>query len=434
VLDQAGRVVDFGQWKRVFVACSGSFKIERFLAQKWPDLEITGNDVSLLSCALGGLAAGSPVAFRFKDELAWLEPAREEADDVGRAALLMIALNASTYASGKPNRYKLGHLDQIKARLEPLAQAARDKFVKALDELHLVDFQGGDFAALGLQAARDGSGVISFPPTYRGGYERQYRFLSANVEWTQPSYDVFDPADLSTYLNKLDATQAPWLVFCDQAIEGREPVTEFRAGRAKPIYGYGNTAQRAALRRKRPSSQPFDYKQLDVAKLGPRSKVALVPASSAQANYVKDIFLAKHIKHSPGMANLLVYVDDMLAGLIIYSLSRHQVYSADEIYLLSDLSTSREGRISKLIARLALSGPVISWLESRFLRRFGFVVTTAFAKNPVSMKYRGVFDLLKRVETPGGFMLNYGKPVTREKLDTAYRWWWREHGSKINVG
>ena len=39
---------------------------------------------------------------------------------------------------------------------------------------------------------------------------------------------------------------------------------------------------------------------------------------------------------------------------------------------------------------------------------------------------------IERTETAGGFMLNYGKPTTREKVETIYRWWWREHGSKIN--
>ena len=432
VLEQAGRAVDFTNWKRAFVACSGSFKIERFLAKRCPGIEITGNDVSLVSCALGSLAAGEPLEFTFVQELEWLEPLRVVADPVGRVGLLMIALNCGTYATGATNRYKAGHLGQIKERAEPLAEAARAKIVKALDELDLVAFEPGDFISLALKAAEDGQGVVSFPPTYRGGYERQYRFLTANVQWPSPSYEVFNPSDLGKFVDRLDAIGNPWLIFTDQAIDDREPVTEFQAGRAKPIFGYSNSSHHAALTTRRPATTPFNYVPLDVSKLGPRSKVELVPATSGQASYIKDIYLAKNIKHAPGMANLLVYVDGMLAGLMIFALSRHQVYDPNEIYLLSDLSLSREGRISKLIARLATSKPVISWLESRFLRRFAYVVTTAFSKHPVSMKYRGVFDLLKRTETAGGFMLNYGKPTTREKVETIYRWWWREHGSKIN--
>lgn len=432
VLEQANRSIDFSYWQRTFVACSGSFKIERFIAQRFPTMEITGNDVSLVSCALGSLAAGDPIDFTFTGELEWLEPLRVAADPVGRVGLLMIALNCGTYATGATNRYKAGHLSQIKDRAEPLAEAARAKIVKALDQLQLVDFQMGDFVTLALKAAEEGQGVISFPPTYRGGYERQYKFLGNNISWTAPTYDVFDPAALGGFLDRLDLIGNPWLIFSDQAIAGRDPVTEFQAGRAKPIYGYSNVSRHAALDTRRPATTPFAYEPLDLSKLGPRSRVELVPATSGQASYVKDIYLAKNIKHAPGMANLLVYVDGMLAGLIIFALSRHQVYDPNEIYLLSDLSTSREGRISKLIARLTTSKPVISWLEGRFLRRFSYVVTTAFSKHPVSMKYRGVFDQLKRTETAGGFMLNYGKPTTGEKIETIYRWWWREHGSKIN--
>ncbi len=105
-------------------------------------------------------------------------------------------------------------------------------------------------------------------------------------------------------------------------------------------------------------------------------------------------------------------------------------YHPDPIYLLSDLSTSRAGRLSKLIASLALCKEVITFLERHYVRRIAYVQTTAFSKSPVSMKYRGIFELKTRSPNEDGFLLNYGQLASGKTAAETFATWWAKHGKR----
>jgi hypothetical protein len=94
---------------------------------------------------------------------------------------------------------------------------------------------------------------------------------------------------------------------------------------------------------------------VDPAALTARSAVEIVAASSGQMNFLKDIYLAKAIAHTSGIANFLVLIDGGLAGGFIYA--RHRS-GGDAIYLLSDFALAPKSWLSKLIAMLATSHTV----------------------------------------------------------------------------
>ena len=124
-------------------------------------------------------------------------------------------------------------------------------------------------------------------------------------------------------------------------------------------------------------------------------------------NFLKDVYLAKGITHTSGIANFLVLLDGQLAGGFIYARSK---FGGDDLYLLSDFTLAAKSRVSKLIAMLATSEPIIRRMEVKLVQRINAVYTTAFTKKPVSMKYRGIFDLVGR--KPG--MLNYASQIRRQ--------------------
>lgn len=320
------------------------------------------------------------------------------------------------------------------SRIDELLGAARARVDKFAQDLRLSSFSAVDFREHIRAGVEAGAGIIAYPPTYRGGYEQQYRFLHASVEWSAPSYAVFDPADIGSVLDQLDEARSPWCILTDRQIHDRAPILEFTPGRQRTIYGYGRGARPSYGWTPASRAAPFRYKPLDLTALTATSGVELVPIDGPAAAYIKDVYLAKNIVHVGGMANIAVLLDGMLAGLLVYTLSEYGVYSPREIYLLSDLSVSREGKLSKLIARLALSRAIIAHLETKFVRIFDLVVTTAFSKHPVSMKYRGLFDLLKRTEADGGYILNYGKAPIDETPADAYAWWWSKHGKTAGGG
>jgi hypothetical protein len=68
------------------------------------------------------------------------------------------------------------------------------------------------------------------------------------------------------------------------------------------------------------------------------------------------------------------------------------------VYLLSDFATVRERRVSKLIPTLAASRELIRQVDRKFIIRVRDLWTTAFTNKPVSMKYRGVFEVLAQAQ------------------------------------
>lgn len=204
VAAQMLRAIDFSEWTSAQVLCSGSFKIERLLNQRFPLMDVHGNDVSLLSVALGALGAGQALDFAFIDKLAWLaNAAPAEASLRDRTAAILIAQDAATFGQGKPNLYKTKHLAHIQRNLPDLFGRACAKIDALRAGMDLRGFYAGDFRTAMRNGIKRGGGIIGFPPTYRGGYEAQYRFLNANIDWQPPAYDVFDPKTLPDIIDEL---------------------------------------------------------------------------------------------------------------------------------------------------------------------------------------------------------------------------------------
>ena len=134
-------------------------------------------------------------------------------------------------------------------------------------------------------------------------------------------------------------------------------------------------------------------------------------------SFLKNVYLKKGIQHVPGEANFLVYLGGQLAGGFIYTRDR---YGGGNIYLLSDFSICRERKLSKLIAMLATSCWPVRTFEQKHMVRVEKIETTAFTDKPVSMKYRGVFDLKSR--KPG--FLQYVSSVRKQTPTEVYREWY----------
>ena len=258
-------------------------------------------------------------------------------------------------------------------------------------------------------------------PTYKGGYERMYRFLEENMDWPRPSFRTWDPKDLPDWLSIVAKSDSPYFVVTDHELPGFKPATEYRSTINKPVYGYLGDG-RSSFRRKRNREASFAYQAVDPATLGPLTDVQLVPASSAQLTFLRNMYLAKGIAHATGIANYLVMLDGKLAGGFIYARDRWD--PAGSIYLLSDFCIVHERRLAKLIAMLAGSSEAIGAWCRRFVVRPKVLRTTAFTDQPVSMKYRGIYDLTSR--KPG--QLNYQAEIGDRTAKAIYLDWLGRYG------
>ena len=413
-LDQILRTVDFKSWGSVYVCCSGSFRVDRAIKTKWPTVRLISNDVSLYSVALGRLLMNQPFPILFTGRLAFIEKMVEEKDFENRVAALMVGHEMATY-KGK-NEWAKSHFQHYVDSFTSHLSKAREKLVIYSSKTKIDGFEACDFRAHAEAARENNGGVVAFPPTYKKGYERIYKFVDDNTEWSRPDYEVWDPDDLDDWVKGLRSRHVPYCVFADRKLDGLKPITAYLADGRRAVYSYSNSTRSSILSTTH-RSEPFQYEPLDLDQLTAQSVVSLVRTDSAKLNFLKDRYLAKGISHVPGDMNFLVYLDGTLAGAFIYA--REKFGAGNRVYLLSDFSTSRERRLSKLIALLSTARLPVSVFETRSLMRVLTVATTAFTDKPVSMKYRGVFKLASR--KPG--MLNYHSHVRSEDPQTLYRLW-----------
>jgi hypothetical protein len=416
-VEQVTRSVPFAEWRQVFVGCSGSFRLERAVKALHPTVTVHSNDVSLLSCALGALATGAEIPIRFIGRLAFIEDALAGRDFAARVGAIEVALEMAKYK--RDNEFARAHFAHYRDRFADFLGPVSVRLATFFKGLDIADFQSGDFREQGRRACDAGGGVLAYPPLERNGYETLYRFLNENTDWPRPVYDVWDPAHLDGWLGELDDMRGRYCILTDQILEHHEPATVYRGNATRPIYAYADRAATSVRRSTRPS-QPFRYTNLDPDSLTKRSRVEIITANSAQMNFLKDIYLAKGIAHTSGTANFLVLIDGHLAGGFIL---REEKHASNSAYMLCDFALSPKSRVSKLIAMLATSETVTGRLEIMFLERIETVLTNAFTDKPVSMKYRGVFELVGR--SPG--KLSYVSRVRRRTPDALYREWFQQY-------
>lgn len=425
---------DVASWSEAYVACSGTFRTERMLLSGFPKLTVRSNDVSLFSCGMGRWLVDAPHDFRFIKDLAFIEELGLS-EPVERLAAIIVVMNISGYAVGKRNAYKNAHMAHFRQRF--LGYVA--KTVKKIGDFKpltpIASFHARDWLEHVDEAIEKGAGVLAYPPTYKSGYEKLFAFINDNVEWEQPKYAIWDPARLGEVIEKLEASNSPYFVYSDRKIDGRAPAIEFDQNGFHTVYGYARAKRAAFLARSGGAGQQFRYKAIEPARLTKHSKVTLARATGAQMDFLRNVYLKKTIRFAGGAVNLLVYIDDMLAGGIIYRNDHGALTDKLGVFLLSDFSTTREGRIAKLIARVATSKEAVGQAERHYVQRFHYVSTAVFSDNPVSMKYRGTMDLMNRKETGAGkFQLFYKSDVRDETAQQSYDWYWLGQARGRNSG
>lgn len=418
-IEQARRVCGVDTWGDVFVCCSGSFRVDKALALA--GARVHSNDVALLSCAIGAFLMGRDLDFRFGGALECLRERSESFTGLDRVALVGLALQMSAFT--KDNTFAKHHFEHYRSNLDFYLDRAKVKVATHLDGFKIASYFGGDFREHARNALEAGGGVVAFPPTYKKGYERMYRVLHESTEWSEPNYDVWDPKDIGDWVRELAVSpEARYCVFSDQLLEGLKPVSEFLPGRNKPVYFYASTTN-SSVRAREHKSTAFKYTPIAPDRLRVDSKVTLVEADAGMMNFLKDKYLKAGLAHSTGSINLLVMVDGMLVGGFIYTRGR---FGGSDLYLLSDFALDGRRRLAKLVALLATSKTAVRIFEKRYLERAGSITTTAFTDKPISMKYRGVFELTSR--KPG--FLQYASKVRDARPDELYAEWWRKFGSK----
>jgi hypothetical protein len=410
--------------KEIVVGCSGNFTSETVIAATAAPAAVHSNDVSLYSCMLGRWLTGQPVEYRIADAaFDWLEPFLD--DDRSRLASLMVLVDMLPFEK-RDNPHKVRMWERYRDAFPDLVGATEDRLMRAT--ARTTTFFAGDVREHFERHDRPGSVFLVFAPTYAGGYERLYKRLDRIVAWDEPTYPTLDDARRDALIDWLRDRRHLW--FDDRVREGESAVMELRSGRKKTVYLYANLdAAPAFFGGFVPAALPALPLATPQTAIGADSAIWLHPMKTSDLARFKDAFLAKGIKFAAGTWAFAVMVDGVAVGFCEFARSP---YKEGEIYAMSDFVVphTRYPRLSKLIVMLLRSTDVRKALERRNEARLHTVTTTAFTDKPVSMKYRGALDLLKRGTTKEGTaFLQYGGPFTDRSAKEVLAAWVKTHGS-----
>lgn len=419
----------------VYVGCSGAFTVER-VVNSLNRFNLHGNDVTLYSCAIGGLSAGRPVFFRLRErwqeQYGWLERYLDEPERALATLLLSDGLMAGLTARDYPHnqwfaRQRRGHEQQWARMHAQMTDRIRERL------LCLRSFGAADVVEWVKDVPND-QGVVCFPPFFAGDYTAMFALLDAVWEWPSPDFAEMDD-DARLRLFEAARERRHWIFGThtrlepewDPHLRGRVQTTN----RGVPIWIYSSAgASRIAT-----PHQPIE--PLLIPRLTDRQEIegplGILELTGGQFAQLRSQYMNVNIK--PGQPTVAYAV--LAGGQVIgsYALSMAPTISQMDsylpgpfIYLLSDFPVrpTRYRHLAKLVLTAALSQEGKLLAERSASRRCRSLTTTAFSQKPVSMKYRSLFRLLARRDSEDPLyrhQLNYGAELGRWTLAEGLETW-----------
>jgi hypothetical protein len=299
--------------------------------------------------------------------------------------------------SGKiGNRWYSRMAHEYRLRWPDLHKASKEKIQKALEGFRLTSFTPGDVVDYIHAVVPQQALVISFPPTYEGGYEKLYKRMDEVLSWDAPTYDVFNDLRFAEFTAALQSKDH-WITIRDNDVEALRPFLIARSKatpRARTVYMYADTAGEILLTQPRQSLEPFPYPRLHGELTEP---LRLVIISQAQLNTLRSQYLSVGIAPASAYVSMALMSGNHLIGCLSFKRAELD-QELNEAYMMSDfvIRPSIYPKLSKLVVMAALSTEAKAVLETTFNRQLAAINTTAFTDKPVSMKYRGVMRLAGR--------------------------------------
>lgn len=418
---------------------SGNFTLPLLLRASGFSGEITCCDVSLYSCALGAFLGGLELEITQKTTCpANLQGLLKTETPILRAASVAMLLDLRETWQAK-NAYQQRLLEISIKNWESSLEKAQERLIKLQKSLNQGVFVFKPQCGLSLlKTANRSSVVLAYPPTYKEGYAKMEKILSAVCEWAQPEYTVLMDSD-PVFFEAVKQYQNFYVVLehaHDQDFALGSPKAVVSTGRAKKIYLY--TKDEKTKVSKNPAKSVCIAGLLDSEKIiTGKETLSLCLLRSQQVTRLKELFLSKRVDYaaSAGLVNLGFLLDGSLFGMgscDLATLSWKFPEDLPFVYLRTDLALpSTNPRLSKLVLMALLSNEVKEILDTKRLENHGYVATTAFSASPISMKYRGVFNLHSRKEKNGGFLLNYFARFSGDTLQQTFESWWKKYNKPL---
>lgn len=301
-------------------------------------------------------------------------------------------------------------------------------------------FYHGDVMKM-LDEIPENCGFISFPPFFKGGYEKMWKNIEDFFEYTEPEYEIFDPnihiKEFCHKVSKLDN----FIIGTEREVEELKDYFSgtLNTGPNKIIYFYSKTDKKHYVRQ---GSRQTNAKP--IVRIGENDEITedivVAPITLDQFVELRALYLSTNVtKVDTPSASYGLFYKDKLFGVFAFSnsfmLTGSEKLERPTIYLLTDFSISPtcEKNLSKLVLYCILSKEVKMLAKKVIGKRVKTITTNAFSKNPVSMKYRGLFEQFGRRELEKDnegnvkkWNLSYGAKMGQWTLKEGYELWRRK--------
>ncbi|MDP2167961.1 MAG: hypothetical protein Q8J64_06495 [Thermodesulfovibrionales bacterium] len=425
--------------RKIFIGCSGNFTVEQLLSRRLKSAELFSNDVSLYSSVIGHAVMGRTLPFdvvnedlRFVMDYARRGPAES-------VASVLIVLEMLKYEKRK-NAYAVRMWNHYLSAWDGLFEKTLAKVNKALASIRIADYTMLDVHDY---YPRDGVS-IGFLPTYVGGYEKLFKRLEESVKWDTPAYEMLTEERREETVRRMTAGE--YILYDDRERDLPCAARVDLFGH-RTVFIYSNLGMKAGVFKRRINERVPKYRLLMPEDgISPEAEIKVIEADLPTINHYRNMYLSKKIEPGSGGPCYMVFAtpppachsreggnpSPRLFGFLIFQSYSQRGGKADEIYLLSDfvVPSARHRRLAKLLLMALKCREVREELEARTVRRYRSILTTAFTDKPVSMKYRGLFELVKRGTGAAGQFLNYRAEFENTSLKEVVALWTKKYGKK----
>lgn len=408
--------------RRCYIGCSGNFTIEQIISRRCERAELHSNDVSLYSSVVGRALTGAVLEAEFTaEDLRFANDyfTRGPVESVATVLLVLEMLKYQKRNNPFQERMWRHHL----SAWEALFSKTCAKVAKALESIRIMEYTTVDVHDY---FALDRDGVnIGFLPT---GIDSIFKRLDESVSWSSPGFEPLTNDRREETIRRM--TQVDFILFDDTERDLPCTATVELFGK-KTVYIYSSLGLKKGVFRRRLNERVMNYDLLmPDDEIPDGAAVTVRPTEGPVVNHYRNLFLSKKIQPAQGDLCLLAFAGSKLFGFLIFqSYSLMGQVGAGSIYLLSDfvVRSTRHRKLSKLLLMSVLCREVKALLEQRSMGRVKTILTTAFTDRPVSMKYRGVFNLIKRGSGKGGPFLNYSGNFTKTSLRKVISKWKKKY-------
>ena len=406
----------------IYVGCSGNFTFDRIAAAK--GFRVRSNDVSLYSALIASAARNEPFECRcVNDELLELFDAWEETP-YKPLVEVMFAMRYGAYAARK-NDFQRSKAGDYRAGAAQFYEGTVAKFRKDRTlEFEIAEFYFGDFKEH-LDRCGDGGAIFLYAPTYKGGYEKMFKYVEESFEYRRAEYAVFDPKTAGEYyLDLLRTKQA--VIYSD--VKYPETAEYFRGEIVSPgkhpVYFHSSVRNRRTYyisKDEKPIRRTPEILGPD-EELGESPEFSIAAVKVALVNHYKHLFMASKVNYSLGGDFALAFlVGGRVFGFAVFTAGLGTVDENEILFLHTDfVVNSKVERLSKLLLYLLRSKDVQRTLSRYYVHRYLGLQTTVYTDKPVSMKYRGPW---KKIGENEGGKLRYLAYFTDHGMKECYELW-----------